>query len=639
MKFLNKLVYTVLFLFSLFAIHYSLFTNSVSAENEFSVDASVTYKVQENGKSIVTHDIILENNFSTLYATNYTLSLENIDVGSVAATDDKGHALSVDTQKDGDKTSIKVNFTDSVVGRGARRHFFITYENGNFAIRTGEVWEISIPRLADENSFRNYVITLDVPSSFGLEAYVSPRADSQSENNGHKIYSFKKSQIIQTGITAGFGAFQVFSFNLAYHLENPLTRDAETQVALPPDTAFQKVYLEKIEPKPAGIQIDKDGNWIATYKLKSRQRIDVIAMGSVQIFASYRSFPQPSQETLSTNLKETEFWQVNDPQIKALGQELKTPRAIYDYVSKNLKYDFARVQPNVQRMGAKSALNAPTQAICMEFTDLFIALSRAAGIPAREVNGYAYTENPELQPLSLVADVLHSWPEYYDNNAKAWIPVDPTWGSTTGGQDFFSKLDLRHFAFVIHGTDATKPYAPGSYKLGPNPQKDVFVSFGKLPENRTSIPVLSVVGKQLIPFLDSTYIVKLENPGPVALYSLFPIIYFDNAVKRKDFIEVMPPYSSSKIEIKVPFSVLGHGTPDVVKIVTLGSQIEIPSNKTQVVINSLLMLSALFLLIILGVLIRLKKITFGRFTAKIQGVKSKLYERFGRKSYKDKDNS
>ncbi len=630
MKFFKSILFTLFLVFALFL------PSVVSAENEFSVDASVTYKVQENGKSIVTHDIILENNFSTLYATNYTLSLENIDAGSVTATDDKGHALSVDTQKDGDKTTIKVNFTDSVVGRGAKRHFFITYENGNFAIRTGEVWEISIPRLADETSFRNYGITLDVPSSFGLEAYVSPRADSQTENNGHKIYSFKKEQIIQTGITAGFGAFQVFSFNLSYHLENPLTRDAETQIALPPDTAFQKVYLEKIEPKPTQIQIDKDGNWIATYKLKSRQRIDVVAMGSVQIFASYRSFPQPSQETLSTNLKETEFWQVNDPQIKSLGQDLKTPKAIYDYVSHNLKYDFARVQPNVQRMGAKAAINAPSQAICMEFTDLFIALARAAGIPAREVNGYAYTENPELQPLSLVADVLHSWPEYYDNNIKAWIPIDPTWGSTTGGQDFFNKLDLRHFAFVIHGTDSTKPYAPGSYKLGPNPQKDVFVSFGKLPETRISIPVLSVVGKHLIPFLDSTYSVKLENPGPVALYSLYPTIYFDNTIKRKDFIEVMPPYSSSKIEIKVPFSVLGHGTPDIVKIVALGSQIEIPSNKTQVVINSLLMLSALFLLIILGVLIRLKKITFSRFTAKIQGVKSKIYERFGRKSNKDK---
>lgn len=609
------------------------------AENEFSVDANVTYLVQESGKSIVTHEITLENNFSTLYATTYTLSLENIDAGSVSARDEAGRPLEVVTQKDGDKTDIKVSFPDAVTGRGSKRHFFVVYENGNFAVRTGEVWEISIPRLADETSFRNYGITLEVPSNFGLEAYVSPKADSQSENNGHKIYSFKKDQIVRTGITAGFGAFQVFSFNLSYHLENPLSREAQTQIALPPDTAFQKVYLDKIEPKPASIDIDSDGNWLATYKLKARQRVDVVAMGAVQIFASYRAFPVPSEETLSNNLKETEYWQVNDPQIKALAMELKTPKAIYDYVSKNLKYDFSRVQPNVQRMGAKAALNSPTQAICMEFTDLFISLARAAGIPAREVNGYAYTENPELQPLSLVADVLHSWPEYYDRGLKAWIPIDPTWGSTTGGQDFFSKLDLRHFAFVTHGLDATKPYAPGSYKLGPNPQKDVFVSFGKLPERRTSVPILSLVGKKQIPFIDSEYTIKIENPGPAAIYSLNPIVYFDKAVKNKDFIVVMPPYSSTNITVKIPFSILGKDTPNIVKVVALESEISISTNKNQVVINSLLMLCAFFLVVALGIMIRLRKITFGWFTGKIEGVRQKIYERFSKKPKKDQNNS
>lgn len=639
MKSLSKIIFSITLLFSLFIIHCSVFTNLALAEGEFSVDANVTYLVHENGKSVVTHEVYLENNFSTLYATTYTLSLENIDAGSVTARDDKGKALVVETNKEGDKTNIQINFSDAVVGQGAKRHFFVVYENGNFAVRTGEIWEVSIPRLADESSFRNYSVSLDVPSNFGLEAYVSPKADTHSEIGGHKIYSFKKNQILETGITAGFGAFQVFSFNLSYHLENPLSRDAQTEIALPPDTAFQKVYIQSIEPKPVSIDMDPDGNWLAIYKLKSRQRVDVNVMGSVQIFASFRPFPKPTNETLSTNLKETDFWQVNDPQIKALAMELKTPRAIYDYVSKNLKYEFARVQPNVQRMGAKAALNSPTQAICMEFTDLFIALARAAGIPAREVNGYAYTENPELQPLSLVADVLHAWPEYYDSNAGAWIPIDPTWGSTTGGQDFFSKLDLRHFAFVMHGEDSSKPYAPGSYKLGPNPQKDVFVSFGKLPEERTSIPVLTVTHKKQIPFFDSTYTVKIENPGPVALYSMSPVVYFDKTVKSKDFVEVLPPYSSTNIEFKIPFSVLGKNTPDVVKITALGSQIEIPTNKTQIVINSLLMLFALFLVVILGVLIRLKKISLAWFSAKIQVLKQKIYARLGPKIDKDKDNA
>lgn len=624
----KKLFVFLASLFTLVNIATSVSPSIVSAENEFAVDANVTYKVQDSGKTQVIHDIILENNFSTLYATTYTLSLENINAESIKVTSTTGSHPTVDTQKEGDRTDIKITFQDSVVGKGAKRHFSISYENGSFAVRTGEVWEISIPRLSDKNSFRNYKVNLVVPPSFGLEAYISPKPDTSEENGGGHTYTFSKDNIIQTGITAGFGQFQVFSFNLSYHLENPLARNSETSVAIPPDTAFQKVYLSKVEPKPDSIKIDEDGNWLAIYKLSPRQRVDVMVTGAVQIFAGFRPFPKPTEEVLSHNLKETSVWQSGDPQIKALAQELKTPQAIYNYVSNTLKYDFSRVQPNVQRMGAKSALQNPLQAICMEFTDLFIAIARAAGIPAREINGYAYTENPQLQPLSLVADVLHAWPEYYDREKGVWIPIDPTWGSTTGGVDFFNKLDLRHFTFVVHGKDSTKPYAPGSYKLGPNPQKDIFVSFGKLPQDRISIPILTATPKRTIPFLNYIYSVKIDNPGPAALYSSYPSVYFDGNLKNRDFIEILPPYSSYTMNINVPFSLLGKSTPDIVKVEVNGSQISISTNKSQVIINSLLVLFAVLIVVMVVILIRLKKITFAPLTAKIRAI----YARFIRKS-------
>lgn len=606
------------------------FVNPVKtfAQSEFSVDSVVKYQVDDNGKTHVTHDITLENNFSTLYATTYTISLENIDAQNVTAVDDKGGSLQVDVTKNGDKEDIKVTFADAVVGKGSARHFFVSYVNGSFAVRTGEVWEVSIPRLSDAASFRNYTVELFIPSGFGLEAYISPEPQSSRVNDLGKTYIFGKDQVTQTGITAGFGQFQVFSFNLSYHLENPLAGSSVQEIALPPDTAFQKVYFQKVEPRPVNIRIDQDGNWLAVYNLKPRERIDVVVAGSVQIFAGFRPFPKPSDQVLSDNTRETTYWQVNDPQIKALAAELKTPKAIYSYVSTHLKYDFGRVQPNVQRFGAVKALENPDQAICMEYTDLFIAIARAAGIPAREINGYAYTENPELQPLSLVADVLHSWPEYYDKDKGAWIPVDPTWGSTTGGVDYFNKLDLRHFAFVIHGEDSTKPYPPGSYKLGPNPQKDVFVTFGKLPEGRLSTPVLTAEVKRNIPFLSLIYTVKIANPGPEGLYSLYPTVSFDGKQVSRNFIEALPPYSNFSFDVDVPFSLLGKDTPENVKVEVLGSQISIPTNKNQVIINSILVLFGLFIVVMVGVLIKLKKITFGRLTATIRSI----YGKFGRKS-------
>lgn len=596
----------VFFLLCFFTLFFGFF-NNIKAEGEFNTDLDVTYKVADTGVTSVTNRITLTNVFSNLYATTYSLVLDSIDPKSVRAYDEKG-TLAAEVKNEGKKTTVTITFTDNLVGKGKSRVFWVNYDESTFAVRTGEVWEISIPKISEDSTFSSYYATLSVPDSFGEEAYISPRPVSQNSSDGYKNFVFSKETLQSTGVVAGFGQFQIFSFTLNYHLENPLSRTATTEIAIPPDTAFQKIYYTNINPKPSKLNVDIDGNWIATYQLKARERIDVTATGSVQIFSTIRHFPGPSDESLNQNLLPTNYWQTNDPKIQSLASGLKTPKAIYDYVSTTLKYDYDRVRPNVDRLGALQSLQQPESAICMEFTDLFVALSRAAGIPAREVNGYAYTENPEIQPLSLVNDVLHSWPEYYDQNRKSWIPVDPTWGSTTGGVDFFNKLDLRHFSFVIHGSNDTEPYAPGSYKLGSNPQKDVFVSFGSLPqETNSKVRVFAEVGGW-IPFLPNKLKLRMENPGPVALYSVTPNVYFDN--QKKDtgiFIEALLPYQSYEVTLDVPFSFLGNSTPDEVKVEVGTESVSVFTNKNQVIIYNLLFIFISAILILLTFLFRLKK--------------------------------
>ena len=597
----------LIFILLAFTIYHLPFTTS--AESEFLVDSTVTYEVGETGKTLVTHDVTLENNFSTLYATSYSLALENIDTMNVQARSVNGEQLSVNSEKNGDITNIKISFPDAVVGRGKQRHFFVAYENSNFAVRTGEVWEISIPKLSDASSFRNYTAVLKIPDSFGLEAYISPNP-TYNNYNGYKHYKFSKALLLKTGVVAGFGDFQVFTYTLNYHLENPLNRTSTTEIAIPPDTAFQRVYIRTIEPKPLEVKIDPDGNWLAIYELKARQRLDVSVSGEVQIFSSERSFPKPTEQALGTSLLGTSYWQTDDPEIKALADKLKTPKAIYDYVSTALKYDYTRVRPNVERLGAKGVLLSPTSAICMEFTDLFIAIARASGIPAREINGYAYTENPEIQPLSLVADVLHSWPEYWDGARGAWIPIDPTWASTTGGVNFFDKLDLRHFSFVIHGADSQKPYPPGSYKLGSNPQKDVFVSFGKLSKELSNYPEITASLKEGLPLFNSKLNLKIDNIGETAFYSLVPKVYFDQNEFYDGFVEVLPPFSSYEKTLNIPYSFLGKSTPNQIRVEVDGSSVAVPINKNNVIISSLIITFIIFIVLIMFILWKNHRINF-----------------------------
>ncbi len=602
--------------FALFTLITSFFIplNTVIAAGEFTTDFDVTYKVKDTGVTEVTNKITLTNVFSNLYATSYSVILDSITPTNIKAYDAVG-VLDLEKKVVDKTTEIKINFKDTVVGKDKSRTFWISFEESSFAIRTGEVWEVSIPRLSENADFSSYYISVEVPESFGQEAYISPTPSESLNEEGLLKYRFNKKDVEKTGITAGFGQFQVFNFTLNYHLENPLSRESTTEITLPPDTAFQKVYYSNINPRPTSMTIDTDGNWIAKYTLKARERVDVVANGYVQIFASLRPYPKPTQNSIQENLTEQQYWEISNSEIQKVAGSLKTPKDIYDFVSSKLTYDYERVKPNVERLGAAKALSIPESAICMEFTDLFVALARSAGIPAREVNGFAYTENPEIQPLSLVNDVLHAWPEYYDYDKATWIPVDPTWGSTTGGVDYFSKLDLRHFTFVIHGKSSTKPYPAGSYKLGSNPQKDVFVSFGSLPQERNSKLKIDAYLDGWIPLVSNKLDVVITNSGPSAIYNIHPKVFFDGIdIETNSSLDILLPFQTYKTFVDIPFSFLGTSTPDKVKVLVGMEEVNISTNKNQVVLYNLLFIFIFIILLILSILIRLKKIRFNLFS-------------------------
>lgn len=574
----------------------------MSNPSEFITTVDTSYVVGLDGTISVHNDITLENVFSELYATSYSMTTDGLSPYDVTAIQD-GRNLKTTVTRDGKKVLIKVQFDDEVVGKGKKRIFSLSYKDKSLAVKTGEVWEILIPKI-DSSGFDNYKVRLMVPKVLGEEAYISPYPSSKSTSDGFFNYEFDKGIVAKSGVSAAFGKFQVFSFDITYHLENPLSKYSEIEIAVPPDTSFQRVSYTSLEPKPQNIRVDEDGNWLALFKLRPRQRVDVKAKGVVQILSEGRFLPIQPQD-LSKSLAATDVWQTTDPNILSLAQKLKTPRAIYDYVVSTLSYNYDRVQPNVARLGAKQALLDPQSAICMEFTDTFIAIARAAGIPAREINGYAYTENPRVQPLSLVADVLHAWPEYWDYDKNRWIPVDPTWGQTSG-VDYFSKLDLRHFAFVIHGADPFRPYPPGSYKLGANPQKDVFVSFGSLPENRNTIPEISTKSNGGMFLLPLTYNITVKNNGPSALYNQTLNI---DAGKKNDQsfqVQVLPPYSVKNYKYSPKYGLMGSGLPETVNITLANEEVKVSTFKTNIIISNLAIVLTILLVAATALYLKVK---------------------------------
>lgn len=520
---------------------------------DFLVSSEVAYEALENDNTLVTHNISLVNTSTEVHATDYTLSLSGAQISELKAFEDT-KKLEVSQETLNGSTTIKVLFAESVVGMNKERRFSIQYIDSSVIQKTGEVREILIPKLANMEQFNSYKLKIVVPNSFGELAYISPPADNTLTTQNYSTYYFDKKETSALGISAAFGKFQAFSFDISYHLQNPLAIPSKMEIALVPDTSFQKVSHEVLTPLPQRVYEDLDGNWIAVYNLAPRERVDVKSIGTVQVFASPWKIKPVGQEALAKSLLATPFWQVNDPLIARTAQELKSMREIYDFVVSTLDYNYEKVGEGAKRAGAANALNSPENSISTEYTDLFIALSRASGIPAREVNGFAYTDNSTLKPISLVADVLHAWPEYWDNEKKLWTPVDPTWGSTTGGVDYFSKLDLRHIAFVMHGVSSTDPIPPGSYKLGANPQKDVFISFAEPPEKKEQKPNVNYFQKTTLPFQGVKLVAEITNPGPEALYDQKLELSFDGSKKYERLVSILLPFETRRLEFEIPYS-------------------------------------------------------------------------------------
>ncbi|HUW49265.1 MAG TPA: transglutaminase-like domain-containing protein [Patescibacteria group bacterium] len=111
---------------------------------------------------------------------------------------------------------------------------------------------------------------------------------------------------------------------------------------------------------------------------------------------------------------------------------------IYGFVTSHMHYSHEE-----QERGALWALKNRT-GDCSEYSYLFVALCRAAGIPARLNVGFGFRPSEENTTDG------HMWTEYYLQN-YGWVPVDPTW-------NIFEGTDEKHFV-TMKSVPEVMPYA------------------------------------------------------------------------------------------------------------------------------------------------------------------------------------
>jgi hypothetical protein len=451
-----KAIYLILAIFSLPITK----PQNAKAADEFKTRQELKYVLDNKGQAKVEHNFWLINNFSNIYPKELAVSI-NSQILETKAWDEKGDIFkSQDTQ--GGMTTINLQFNKESVGKGSELEFHLSYIYPNFAEKKGQAWEIIVPKPKDISSLENYTAEIFIPPTFNNLAYASIEPSSISQEGELKKIFFEKDKFASGPIILAFANFQAFNFDLEYYLSNENEISVRGEIPLPPETNYQEVFFSTIQPTPNKTRIDENSNWLAEYILGPGEKLKVIVQGQAKVYSdpSAKKFYN-LEENLGFFLAPTSYWPFNEQALLSKALELKTVKNIYNFVVQTLEYDYERASSNPVRMGGLYAINNPRNAVCTEFTDLFISLARAAGIPAREIEGYAYTNNPQIKPIN--NNVLHAWPEYWDNQRKIWVQVDPTWQKTTGGVDYFSNLDLNHLTLVIHGSEDNHPAPPGSY--------------------------------------------------------------------------------------------------------------------------------------------------------------------------------
>ena len=122
----------------------------------------------------------------------------------------------------------------------------------------------------------------------------------------------------------------------------------------------------------------------------------------------------------SENYLQPEFHIESDhPAMIDLAEKLKqeenlaTAKAFFNWAAANIRYSGYRSKSQ----GALYALQHKS-GDCTEYMSLFIALCRAAGIPARGIGGYVIAQDAILKPEN-----YHNWAEFYHNGV--WHLADP----------------------------------------------------------------------------------------------------------------------------------------------------------------------------------------------------------------------
>jgi transglutaminase-like putative cysteine protease len=475
------------------------------AQSDFEINIQRQFTVGADKKALhITETRTIKNNSNSYYiprATEETFIIQNFKEGfdqqekqikldSISVKDKNGSRLSFTKEIINEDIEITVEYP-SALWAGEELTFILEYETNELIEQIGRVTNIYIPGLEDDyqrvsqnddgsiTQEITYQTKLEIPTEFETNAFTVPSPNKTYQEGENTILEFSTDSILGKSVWHQIGDNQIYSFKITQPTmkTDKLTPDQlaflsknQYTIVLPREynETNQKVFYTNIDPKPATVKRDKDGNLIASFMVDANKKTEIVVEGYITV--SMENLGEDDRNGLPSStdlsqiqkhsdmeryLKESEYWQVNHPKIQAKSEKLvgnetdilKILEADYKFIVESIDYDDFKYGDRNKRQGALATLEGG-DSVCMEYSDLLITLLRAQGIPARAAYGYGY--DPQFEPSNQES---HQWvqawvPEY------GWLTIDPTWGET--GRKFIGK-DLDHALWYVASQHPDEP--------------------------------------------------------------------------------------------------------------------------------------------------------------------------------------
>ncbi len=254
----------------------------------------------------------------------------------------------------------------------------------------------------------------------------------------------------------------------------------DVYIAEPENRETQKILSIDFPEKPKAMRTDRWGQkaaWFSYKNLGPGDRVKSVMRVKAELYdVTWHIFPEKvggldeiPADIKRRFLRDDEKYSLTDPVIQSAVKEAvgdtKNPyfiaRNIFDYLRQKLYYERSGgwdIAPTVLKRGNGS---------CSEYTFVYIAMCRAAGLPARYVGSVVVRGED-----ACVDYVYHRWVEVYLPGC-GWIPVDPSGGDQESPRDqamYFGHLANR-FLITTQGGGGSE-YMGWDYNVYETHQND-----------------------------------------------------------------------------------------------------------------------------------------------------------------------